>query len=90
VLHALGLYQFSKGKMFFDEAYQALVVAPLAAFARTCARWDHALIDGLVDAVGALPSTLGRALRPLQPGIVPFYALAMVLATLVLLGAMLW
>ncbi len=86
---AVGVYQLSLGKFFFDHAYHVVLVWPLAAVARASAWFDRAVIDGLVDAVGRLPGALGRSLRPLQGGLVPLYALGMLLGTLVLLGALL-
>ncbi|MCR4415172.1 MAG: hypothetical protein NUV77_22350, partial [Thermoguttaceae bacterium] len=88
-MSAVGVYQLSLGKFFFDHAYNVLLVWPLAAVARVCAWFDRIVIDGLVDAVGGLPGVVGRSLRPLQGGLVPLYALGMLLGTLVLLGALL-
>ena len=47
------------------------------------------MIDGLVDLCGKLPKLLGAALRPAQNGLVQFYALAMMVGLLVLIGALL-
>ena len=51
--------------------------------------FDQRVIDGLVDLFGGLPASLGRLIRSLQIGLVQFYALAMVLGLLVLLGVLL-
>ena len=85
---AVGLYGLSYGKFFFDELYQAVVVMPLWGLARLCAWLDHHGIDGAVDGIGNIPRSLGALLRSLQMGLVPFYALAMILGVLVLLGAL--
>ena len=47
------------------------------------------MIDGLVNLIGAVPAVFGAMLRPLQGGLVQFYALAMVLGLLALIGALL-
>jgi NADH-quinone oxidoreductase subunit L len=65
-----------------------LVVRPLRAFARACYWADRRLVDALVDLCGRIPPALGTAMRPMQNGLVQFYALAMVLGLLVLLVTM--
>jgi NADH-quinone oxidoreductase subunit L len=84
-------YRLSRDKFYIDELYQVLIVWPLRGLAAVCAWLDQRLIDGLVDAVGRVPAAVGQMLRSLQMGLVQFYALAMVLGTLVLLLArLLW
>ncbi len=85
---AVGLYGLSYGKFFFDEIYQAVVVQPFWALARLCGWLDDRAIDGAVDGIGTLPRGLGALFRSLQMGFTPFYALAMILGVLVLLGAL--
>ena len=89
VMDGLGLYRLSHGKFFFDELYDWAVVRPTAALARVCAWVDRRVIDGLVDLCGAVPPALGAVLRPMQNGMIQFYALAMILGLLVLFGAVL-
>ncbi|MFZ5828790.1 MAG: NADH-quinone oxidoreductase subunit L [Planctomycetota bacterium] len=90
VFNTVGLYSLSYGKFFFDEIYNALFVAPLKALAWFLAWFDQEGIDGAVNMTGAAPPWLGSLLRPLQNGVVQFYALAMLLGVLVLVGALLW
>jgi NADH-quinone oxidoreductase subunit L len=66
-----------------------LVVWPLLGIARLAALFDHYVIDGLVDLCGRMPKVLGASLRSVQNGLVPFYALAMMLGLLALMGALL-
>lgn len=47
--------------------------------------FDRNIIDYLVDIVGFLPKLLGSILRPLQGGLIQFYALVMILGVLVLM-----
>jgi NADH-quinone oxidoreductase subunit L len=86
---ALGLYSLSKQKFFFDEIYQMLFVWPLVALAAVSYWIDRNVIDRTVNFIGSMPPTIGSALRPLQNGLVPFYAVGMVLGLLVLLAAVL-
>jgi NADH-quinone oxidoreductase subunit L len=81
-------YLLSYGKFFFDPIYDWLVVRPLAALAAICNWFDRWIVDGLVNVSGAVPQFAGAALRSLQNGVVQFYALAMVLGLLVLIGAL--
>jgi NADH-quinone oxidoreductase subunit L len=83
------LYQLSYGKFFFDEIYAALVVWPLWLAAIATYAVDRWIVDGLVDAVGRIPPAVGSLMRPLQNGLVQFYALAMMLGLLVLAIVML-
>jgi NADH-quinone oxidoreductase subunit L len=86
----LGLYQLSRGKFYLDEIYSALVVWPLWFAARPVYFIDRWIVDGLVNLVGRVPPALGAMLRPLQNGLVQFYALAMVLGVLTLIGVAYW
>ncbi len=89
VMNVFGLYSLSYGKFFFDFAYDLLVVSPLLVIARLAAWVDRNLIDSVVDRCGSVPVRLGAVLRPAQGGLVPFYALAMILGLLALLGTLL-
>ena len=89
LMDIFGLYTLSYCKFFFDPIYHVLIVMPTIAVARISAWFDHYAVDGLVDFVGRLPGLLGAALRPVQNGVIQFYAVAMVLGLLVLLGALL-
>ncbi|MGA2798097.1 MAG: NADH-quinone oxidoreductase subunit L [Thermoguttaceae bacterium] len=88
-LDMVGLYRLSYGKVFFDPLYFAVVVWPLEVFARFCAWFDRNVIDYLVDIIGFLPKLLGSMLRPLQGGLIQFYALVMILGVLVLMVVLL-
>jgi NADH-quinone oxidoreductase subunit L len=89
VMDSVRLYRLSYGKFFFDEIYGWLVVKPLEGLAWLSFWVDRYLIDGLVNVCGWSPKVVGAALRPLQNGMVQFYALAMMLALLLLIGALL-
>jgi len=90
IMRRLGLYQLSYHKFFIDEIYYALFVWPLKAAAWLfSAVVDRRIIDGLVDSTARVPLAIGSGFRALQTGLVQFYALAMVLGLLVLLGTLL-
>ncbi len=84
-------YRLSRDKFYFDELYAALVVWPLRILAAALAWADRWIVDGLVDLAGRIPPAVGTLMRPLQMGLVQFYALAMVLGVLILVAArLLW
>ena len=67
-----------EGRYFFDEIYQALIVRPLAWFARVL--WkvvDQGGIDGVVNGTGAVVEFCGESLRLTQTGQVRHYAMYM-------------
>jgi len=87
----LSPFKLSRHKFYMDEIYNAALVQPLRGLAWFSYLIDRWVVDGLVDLCGRLPVWLGGLMRSLQTGLVPFYALAMVLGTLTLLVArMLW
>ena len=83
-----GLYQLSLNKFHFDELYDALIIKPLEGFAEFCRIIDLYVVDGLVDLVAQIPRLLGVLFRPVQNGLVQFYALAMILGVTVFLLAL--
>jgi NADH-quinone oxidoreductase subunit L len=80
-------YKLSANKFYFDELYSAVVVWPLRALASVAYWFDRWIVDGLVNLAGMIPPAIGSLMRPLQMGLVQFYALAMVLGALVLVAA---
>jgi NADH-quinone oxidoreductase subunit L len=85
------LYQASLNKFYFDELYGAFIVRPLLGFSHFAAGFDKHVVDELVvdHLAGKTPSFLGWVLRPIQNGLVQFYALAMALSLAVILAALL-
>jgi hypothetical protein len=80
-------YLVAKGKFFWDEIYDLLIVGPCRGLANLCYGLDRWVVDGLVNLVGWVPKAAGIAVRGLQMGFIPFYALAMVLGALSLVAA---
>ena len=67
----------------------ACVVAPLAAVAYVSRFLDLQILDSIVDHLGQIPAFIGQVFRPIQNGLVQFYALAMALGMTVFLIALL-
>jgi len=84
-------YRLSLHKFYFDEIYDVLVVWPLRILSAILYWIDRWIVDGLVSFAGRIAPAGGYLMRSLQMGQVQFYALAMVLGTLILVAArMLW
>jgi NADH-quinone oxidoreductase subunit L len=84
-----GLYELSRNRFYLDELYDVFIVKPASGLARICRALDLHLVDGLVDLIGQVPRLFGLLLRPIQNGLVQFYALAMVLGLTVFLLSLL-
>ncbi len=57
------VYTVLKNKYYFDELYMAVIVRPAIGLAGWCARFDRAVIDAIVNAVGAFGRWLSSWLR---------------------------
>jgi NADH-quinone oxidoreductase subunit L len=73
------LYEASRNRFYLDELYYSFIVAPLDVLAQVLRVFDQYVVDGLVDLIGQLPAFIGYVFRPIQNGLVQFYALLMVL-----------
>ncbi len=73
------MYDLSRGRFYFDELYELAIVKPMTICAHVCRIVDLYLLDGLVDLLGQVPALLGFLVRPVQNGLVQFYALLMAL-----------
>jgi len=85
---AQGLYQLSLNKFHIDELYESFILKPLAGFTAFAGIFDLRVLDGLVDLTAYFLRWLGFRFRPVQNGLVQFYALAMVLGLTVFLIAL--
>ncbi len=86
------LARLSLNKFYLDQVFFFMFVLPLRAASQLSRFFDWFVIDGMgVGGVSRLPAWLfGKSARPMQNGMVQFYALSMTLATAVLLAALLW
>jgi proton-translocating NADH-quinone oxidoreductase chain L len=82
-------YRLSYHRFYLDAIYHAVIVKPLAGFAVLCRFVDQYVIDGVVDLFGQVPRFAALVFRPIQNGLVQFYALLMVLGIAVLLSVLL-
>jgi NADH-quinone oxidoreductase subunit L len=72
-------YQLSRHRFYIDEVYEVFIVRPASGFAVVCRMFDSYVVDGMVDLLGQVPRFLGFVFRPIQNGLVQFYALLMIL-----------
>jgi NADH-quinone oxidoreductase subunit L len=72
-------YELSRNRFYLDELYDIFVVKPLSGLAQFCRVFDAYVVDGIVDLCGQLPRFVGAIFRPIQNGLVQFYALLMIL-----------
>ncbi len=81
------LTKAARNKYYVDEIYDALIRTPLKVLANIFYLVDQFIVDGLVNAIGAIPKFLGKTIRPMQSGELHGYALGMAggLAVLVLI-----
>lgn len=84
------LYQLSRDKFKIDELYDVVIVRPMQTLAHLLRRFDSGGVDASVDLVGNSPRLLGELFRPIQNGLVQFYALAMVLGLTVFLLSLIY
>jgi len=76
-------------RFYFDQIYAALIVRPLEGLAVVAALVDRYVVDGAVDAIAALPVTLGGIVRRGQSGVLQRYALAGVVGVLAIIVVLL-
>jgi proton-translocating NADH-quinone oxidoreductase chain L len=73
------IFQLSRNKFYIDELYEVFFVRPMTIFAHVCRIVDTYILDGLVDLLGQTPVFVAYLVRPVQNGLVQFYALLMAL-----------
>lgn len=78
-------YNLSLNRFYLDEILTLLFVRPLQILGWLIQALDRELWDRLVDAVAKIPAWLGDKFRPVQNGLVQFYALAMALGLTIFL-----
>ncbi|MES2789138.1 MAG: NADH-quinone oxidoreductase subunit L [Planctomycetota bacterium] len=85
----LPLYRLSLNKFYIDELYYVFLVVPVMCLAQFSRFFDWIGVDGLVGFISRVPGAVAKLARPIQNGLVQFYALSMMLATAMLLWALL-
>ncbi len=79
------LFALSRHKLYVDELYHAAVVKPAEVLA-FLARVFDGFLDAVTRLVAAVPGFVGGWVRPIQNGLVQFYALSMALGLAVFLS----
>jgi NADH-quinone oxidoreductase subunit L len=74
----------SRNKLYVEDAYETAVVKPAEGLAVFAKAFDG-LLDGIARLISSVPRFVGQWLRPIQNGLVQFYALAMVMGLAVFL-----
>jgi proton-translocating NADH-quinone oxidoreductase chain L len=83
------VYFLSLNKLYVDELYNLLFVQPLNLLAGICKLVESILYD-LVRLIASIPRYLAEVMRPLQNGLVQFYAITMAIGVAVFIGMMLF
>jgi NADH-quinone oxidoreductase subunit L len=71
------LHGLSFNRFYLDEIYYAAIVWPLKGLGWLGDRFDRHVIDRVVNFFGRIPEAFGSAVRPVQNGLVPSYAVVM-------------
>lgn len=85
------LYEASLNKLWVDEIYAAIFVAPVLALAQVCRYFDIYGVDGLVRTVALVPRNIATALlQRFQNGMIQAYAGVAALAVAGLLAILIF
>jgi len=79
------VFALSRNKLYVDELYYAVFVKPAEVFAFLARVFDD-FLDGLSRLIAAIPRFVGQWVRPIQNGLVQFYALWMAMGLVVFLS----
>jgi NADH-quinone oxidoreductase subunit L len=79
------VFTASRNKLYVDEIYGALLVTPAVASAFLVKAFDG-FLDAVSRLIAAVPRFVGQWVRPIQNGLLQFYALSMALGLTVLLS----
>jgi NADH-quinone oxidoreductase subunit L len=79
------VFALSRNRLYVEEGYEAAVVKPAVALAFLAKAFDG-FLDGLARLISAIPRFVGQLARPIQNGLVQFYALAMALGLAVFIS----
>ncbi|MEX2287379.1 MAG: proton-conducting transporter membrane subunit [Planctomycetaceae bacterium] len=83
--------RLSENRFYLDQVGEVLLVLPARGLAHLCRFLDWLVIERFWKSAPArLFAELQRAARPLQTGLVQFYALSLCLASVILLAVVLW
>lgn len=81
------LSHLAENKWYVDEIYSAFIVAPILAVSRWFAStMDRKGIDGIVNLIGTDVMLSSNYVKRIQTGLIPNYALSILLGTILILG----
>ena len=72
------VYALSRNKLYVDEVFRAAIVKPAEGLAFLARVFDQ-FLDSFARLLATVPRFVGSWVRPIQNGLVQFYALSMVL-----------
>ena len=78
-------YYLSLNRLYVDEIYGAIFVGPMKMLAVVCKAFESVVYD-LVRLIASIPTYAANAIRPLQNGLVQFYALSTIMGVAAFLG----
>jgi NADH-quinone oxidoreductase subunit L len=81
---AEAVFSLSRNRLYVDELFEAVLVKPAVVLAFLANAFDG-FMDGLARLISAVPRFVGQWSRPIQNGLVQFYALSMALGLAVFL-----
>jgi proton-translocating NADH-quinone oxidoreductase chain L len=84
-----GAYSWSLNKLYVDEIYNLLFVKPFNLLA-SFTKFLEATVYELMQLIASIPRFLGDSIRPIQNGLVQFYALSMAMGVAALVAAAVW
>jgi len=79
------VHSLSWNKVYVEDVYEAALVRPVEGLSFLAKVFDG-FLDGLARFVSTVPRFLAALARPIQNGLVQFYALSMALGLVVLLS----
>jgi NADH-quinone oxidoreductase subunit L len=79
------VFALSRNKLYVDEIYRAALVKPAEVLAFLTRVFDD-FLDAVSRLIAAIPRFVGQWVRPIQNGLVQFYALSMALGLAVFLS----
>ncbi len=79
------IFKLSENKLYVEDIYEAAIVKPTTVLAFLAKAFDG-FLDGLARLIAAIPRFFGQLTRPIQNGLVQFYALSMTFGLAVFLA----
>ena len=79
------VFALSRDRLYVEDAYEAALVKPAVGMAFLAKVFDG-FLDGMARLISSIPRVLGQLTRPIQNGLVQFYALSMALGLIVLIS----